>query len=157
MHNRSGPGVFPRSARILRWVKTRTLLLLALACGIAIMIAGAAFLIQLSNTDEPEPASALGDEVRVAGMTVTVNGSDESDGTLTVDVELWGSPEPAPAEGFRLIASGRPVPVAADDCPAIDSAVATCTLTFDVTSADSPSRVLFYDRGDDGARWVLDD
>ena len=51
-------------------MKTRTLLLLALACGVAIMLAGAVFLVQLSGQDDVEPPVALGDAVTAGDMTV---------------------------------------------------------------------------------------
>jgi hypothetical protein len=133
-------------------MKTRTLLLLALACGVMIMVAGAVFLFQLAGQDEVAPATAVGESVEVGDMTVTVVGEVEVDGVLTVDDDDG-------VESFRLIASGRaltPLPATEDtDCDATTVAARSCTVRFDVSDADGSSRVLFYDRGDDGARWVL--
>jgi hypothetical protein len=93
----------------------------------------------------------------VGDMAVTVTGFDETAGTLTVSITIGGTADSDPADEFRLIASGRPVPVASSTCPAIDSAdVSSCAVAFDVAAADGTSRVLFYERGDDRARWVLD-
>lgn len=140
-------------------MKTRTLLLLALACGVAIMLAGAVFLVQLSGQDEVEPPVALGDAVTAGDMTVVVDGADESGGFLDVTVRIGGVADDDGAGGFRLIASGRAVePVAAgfdDGCGPTTVTEQTCVVRFDVSGADGTSRVLFYERGEDGVRWVL--
>ena len=54
-----------------------------------------------------------------------------------------------PATGFRLIASGRGLAPTRVECSDV------CTISFDTSSADGASRVLFYERGDQQARWVL--
>ena len=138
-------------------MKTRTLLLLALACGVAIMLAGAVLLFQLSTQDDIEPAVAIGTEATAGDMVVVVDGASESGGTLTVDVRIGGVDDDDGAGGFRLIASGRAVEPAEGDgtCGATTIDVAACTLRFDVSTADGESRVLFYERGDVSVRWVL--
>ncbi len=141
-------------------MKTRTLLLLALGCGVAIMFAGAVFLFQLSTSDELEPATPIGEAARVGDMTVTVLGASEqqSDSVmlLSVDVEIGGVEDRDGDEGFRLIASGRGSRDHSGTCGATSVESARCTLVFDVSLADGRSRVLFYERGDQQLRWVLD-
>ena len=141
-------------------MKTRTLLLLALACGVAIMLAGAVLLVQLVGQDEIEPAVAIGDEVVVGDMRVTVQHVTESTGALDVTLRVGGVDDDDPLREFRLIASGRavePDPAGADEgaCGSFTVADQTCRLRFDVSGADGTSRVLFYERGDERARWVL--
>ena len=140
-------------------MKTRTLLLLALACGVAIMLAGAVFLVQLSGQEDVEPPVALGDAVTAGDMTVVVDGADESAGFLDVRVRIGGVADDDGAGGFRLIASGRavePVSDGGDDaCGPTTVAEQACVVRFDVSGADGTSRVLFYERGEDGVRWVL--
>jgi hypothetical protein len=140
-------------------MKTRTLLLLALGCGLMIMVAGAVFLFQLAGQDDVAPPTAIGESVEVGDMTVTVLGEVEVDGLLTVEVNIGGVDDADGVDAFRLIASGRavaPLPGTEDgDCVATTVEPRSCTVSFDVTDADGSSRVLFYDRGDDGARWVL--
>jgi len=140
-------------------MKTRTLLLLALGCGVMIMVAGAILLFQLAGQDDVAPAAELGESVDVGDMSVSVLGADEHGGVLAVEVAIGGVDDPDGADGFRLIASGRAVePREADgpdECVATSVATRTCVVRFDVSDADGSSRVLFYDRGDDGARWVL--
>jgi hypothetical protein len=140
-------------------MKTRTLLLLALGCGLAIMLAGAVFFFQLANQDDIAPPVPVGRAVAVGDMTVTVERAVEADGALDVTVLIGGVADPEGADGFRLIASGRPVAPenasAAGRCSATEVTEQTCLLRFDVSGADGSSRVLFYDRGDAGVRWVL--
>ena len=54
-------------------MKTRTLLLLALACGVAIMAAGAVFLVQLSRQADAAPPVPLGEATEVGDMRVVVD------------------------------------------------------------------------------------
>ena len=140
-------------------MKTRTLLLLALACGVAIMAAGAAFLVQLSGQDEAEQPVPLGVPVTVGDMRVVVDAAAEREGVLDVTLTIGGVDDADGGDGFRLIASGRAAPV---DSTAPDTRCAAttvddqrCVIRFDVSTADGDSRVLFYERGDDRARWVL--
>ena len=137
-------------------MKTRTLMLLALGCGVAIMLAGAVFLFQLTNQAEVEAPVPIGEAAAVGDMTVAVTEFDESVGRLSVTLAIGGTADDDPTDEFRLIASARPVTIATSSCPPSTVAVATCTIEFDVSAADGVSRVLFYERGDQQARWVLD-
>jgi hypothetical protein len=137
-------------------MKTRTLLLLALGCGVAIMLAGAVFLFQLSNQDDVSPPVPVGDQTLVGDMSVTVVDFEETAGTLRVSITIGGTDDLDPADEFRLIASGRPVTLDSSTCPPVDGTGSSCVIRFDVADADGTSRVLFYERGDEQARWVLD-
>ena len=137
-------------------MKTRTLLLLALGCGLAILLAGGALLVRLAGQDDPEPPVALGAEAVIGDLHVTVLSAAEETGSqvLTVELELEGVDDPDGAAGFELIASGRPIPPSdASTCGTTTLEPIQCTLVFDVSTADSESRVLRYRRGDDQARW----
>ena len=140
-------------------MKTRTLLLLALACGLAIMLAGAVLLFQLAGQDDVAEAVPIGEPVEVGDLTIEVQAADESGGVLTVGIRHAGVDDPDGAEGFRLIASGRPIAPtetdAPDACGATSVAETVCVVRFDVSVADGSSRVLFYERGEEQARWVL--
>jgi hypothetical protein len=137
-------------------MKTRTLLLLALGCGLAILLAGGALLVRLAGQDDPEPPIALGVESTIGDLHVTVMSAAEDSETqqLSVQLELGGVDDPDGAAGFELIASGRPIPPSdASTCGSTTVAPSPCSLVFDVSSADGESRVLRYRRGDDQARW----
>jgi hypothetical protein len=141
-------------------MKTRTLLLLALACGLAIMAAGAVFLVQLSRQADAAPPVPLGVATVVGDMRVVVADAVEHDGVVDVTVTIGGVADADGASGFRLIASGRArspeVTSVADRCGATTIAQQRCTIRFDVSGSGGGSRVLVYERGDDRARWVLD-
>jgi hypothetical protein len=137
-------------------MKTRTLMLLALACGVAIMLAGAVFLFQLTRQSDVAEPVAVGASAQIGDMSVTITDFDEDGGTLRVFVTIGGTEDLDPADEFRLIASARPVSLRSSTCPAVDDADASCVVEFDVAEADGESRVLFYERGEEQARWVLD-
>ncbi len=139
-------------------MRTRTLLLLALGCGLAIMLAGAVFLFQLSNQEDVAEPSPLGEPVRVGDMTVVVEGSAVEGAELHVTVAIGGVDDLDGAAGFRLLTSDGPAPLlpaAEGDCAATTVAEEVCRLRFDGSGLAGTSRTLFYDRGEDGARWVL--
>ena len=136
-------------------VKTRNLMLLALACGLAIMLAGAVFFVQLATQDDVEPPVPVGEATRVGDMAVTVTDVDEAGGELRVTIAIGGTVDDDPADEFRLIAAARPIPLATSTCMASAVELQTCSITFDVSGLDGISRVLFYERGEEQARWVL--
>lgn len=137
-------------------MKTRNLLLLALACGLAIMLAGAVFFFQLATQDEAEPPVPIGETTEVGDMSVTVTDVAEAAGTLRVGITIGGTEDGDPADEFRLIAAARPVQLASSTCAAsTTTGLQSCTIAFDVIDVDGSSRVLFYERGEEQARWVL--
>lgn len=140
-------------------MKTRTLLLLALGCGLAIMLAGAVLLFQLTRQDDVAEPTLIGDSAEIGDMSVTVLGATETNGALDVSIRIGGVDDADGASGFRLIASGRPLQQDSSArgglCGPTTLDAVECLVRFDVTTADGSSRVLFYDRGDETARWVL--
>lgn len=139
-------------------MKTRTLMLLALGCGLAIMLAGAVFLFQLAGQDDLVEAIPIGESTRVGDMSVTVESADESNRMLDVTVTIGGVDDSDGGSGFRLIASGRPIIAdrrGTGACLTTSTVPQICHLRFDVSTADGTSRVLFFQRGDEQARWVL--
>ncbi len=139
-------------------MKTRTLLLLALACLVAIMCAGAVFFFQLSTQDPVAPPSAFRERVEVGDVSFVVESVSEQDGVLEVTIRIGGVDDTEATRGLGLIASGDavvPEPPGEGGCTAITVAVQTCIVRFDVSGAAGDSRILIYERGDDRARWVL--
>lgn len=139
-------------------MKTRTLLLMALVCGVGILLAGGLMLMQLTGGNDLVAASPISQVVPVGDMRVTVAHVSEANGVLVVEVQIGGVDDADGAAGFRLIAAGRQalrVP-GAPGCESATVADQVCELRFDVASADGTSRMLFYERGDDRARWILD-
>lgn len=141
-------------------MKTRTLLLLAVCCGLAILVAGGVQLLRV--TDEPAVTNPLGAAATIADLDVTVEGASESGGIVYVDVTVGGVDDAdAIHDGFRLVVPGRalePVDVdgRGDVCGPVTDDTQTCVVAFDVTGIDSSARVLLVRRGDEQARWELD-
>jgi hypothetical protein len=143
-------------------VRTRTLLLLAVACGLVILVAGVVQLLRISGQDEVGEFSQIGVAVRVGDLEVVVDSYDESNGMAEVRVRLGGVDDPDGAADFRLVVPGSPQPrVPAGSgpraCGAVTVVTAACALTFDIGDAPGGVRVLRVERGDDSARWELTD
>lgn len=139
-------------------MRTRTLLLLAVVCGLAILVAGVVQLLRVANQDDPPRAARVGERVLVGDMEVTVEGVGERAGRLLVDVELGGVDDPDGGESFTLVVpSGAltPDPNAGNHCGATTVAVQPCTLSFRLADVSTSSRVLVYQRGDERVRWDL--
>jgi hypothetical protein len=136
-------------------VRTRTLLLLAVACGLVILVAGVIQLLRIAGQDEPAPAVPVGEPVRIGDLTVTVDGYAERDDRGVVELSLGGVEDPEGTEDFRLVVPGASLSPDDDDCGGTTVATRTCSLTFDLSRTEGSSRVLIYRRGDEQARWVL--
>lgn len=137
-------------------MRTRTLLLLAVACGLAILLAGAVLLLQLSGQEEPAAALAVGDTGRAGDAVVTVERADDDGATTTVTVTLAGVDDPDGVDGFALIAGGRALtPTGAGTCDGFTVAERTCTLAFDTGAVEGGVRVLVLRRADEQVRWSL--
>jgi hypothetical protein len=140
-------------------VRTRTLLLLAIGCGLVILVAGVVQLLRIAGQDDPPAAAALGQPVRVGDMTVTVADVREDGTSATVTIEIGGVDDPDGSDEFRLVVPGEslaPDPDSGEQaCGATTVASQRCTLTFELGDAGGSSRVLLYRRGDERARWEL--
>jgi hypothetical protein len=140
-------------------MKTRTLLLLSVAVGLAILLAGGALLLQLSNEQAVVEPAAIGTAVSVGDVDVTVVQVTEADGLLAVDVEIGGVDDVDGIDSFRLVTSDRPLePVTAPAdgrCTEITVSEQQCRIEFDVSAAEGSSRVMVLRRGDDQRNWAL--
>jgi hypothetical protein len=140
-------------------MKTRTLLLLSVAMALAILLAGGVFLFQLSNEGTAVQPSVLGEAATVGDVTVTVFGIDRTEPLLGVDVELGGVDDADGLDSFRLVTGDRQIaPVMAPSsgrCAGITVAPQRCRLEFDVSAAETSSRVLVMRRGEDHRNWIL--
>ena len=92
-------------------MRTRTLLLLAVACGLVILVAGVVQLLRIAGQDEAGEFSALGAAVRVGDLEVVVDTYDESGGTAEVAVRLGGVDDDDGAADFRLVVPGADQPL----------------------------------------------
>jgi hypothetical protein len=138
-------------------MKTRTLLLMALACGVAILVAG---VIQLVRVDRqrPDPALAMGESATVGDLDVTVLSSLETATTIEVQVLLSGVSDDAVEDSFALVVPGdvlAPTGGGDEACGAVDIDAVECTLTFDLAGLEGSARTLVVRRGEAQRRWVV--
>jgi hypothetical protein len=149
-------------------VRTRTLLPLAVACGVAILAAGVAQFVRLTGQDEPARPAAIGVPVEMGDLTVVVGDVLEDAGAVAVEVELSGVADPDAAAGFRLVVPGAalapsaevssataPAPGFAPACTGSTVAAQRCTLWFELPADPGTARVLVLRRGDEQVRWEL--
>ncbi len=112
-------------------MSTRKLILTALLCGLAILIAGGVKLIQVANDEAEVEVLAFGDEATLGDMTVSVIDIDRRPDATLVTVTMAGVDlASGAADGWRLLADGRVQE------PATSSDVNGCT----TVAVGSPTR-----------------
>ena len=140
-------------------MRTRTLLLLAVACGTAILVAGVAQFVRLAGQDEPARPVAMGTAVTVGDLEVVVDDVTDDGRQVRVDVELGGVDDAGAAGDFRLVVPGQSIaprpPAGTAACGPATVAPQRCTLTFVLPEEPGTTRVLVLHRGDDQVRWDL--
>lgn len=139
-------------------MKTRTLLLLSVGVGLAILLAGGVLLLQLSNESAAVAPAAVGERVRVGDVEVTVTGSEASGSSFSVDVEIGGIDDDDISSFSLATGDGRLEPQTAPTdgrCTELTVAEQRCRLDFDVSASDGSNRVLVLRRGDQQRNWVL--
>jgi hypothetical protein len=137
-------------------MRTRTLLLLAVGCGLAILLAGGVFFLQIARTDKPTTSLPIGATAQAGDLEVTVVGATESGGRMSVDVELAGVDADV-RDDFTLLAGTALKPVGGEpgECARATVAPQQCTLVFDTSDVVADVRVLLLRRGEDQHRWTL--
>lgn len=142
-------------------MRTRTLLLLAVACGAAILAAGAALFLRLAGQDEPVDAAQVGEEVTVGDLRAVVESFDDGAERVEVLVTLGGVADPDAIDGFALVTPAgavAPDASAASDpppCQGVTVADQRCTLVFVLPADPGTTRVLVLRRGEEQRRWDL--
>lgn len=141
-------------------MRTRTLLLLAVTCGLAILLAGGVQLFRLANQDPPKPPLAIGETGTAGDVKVTVDDVATTDTELVVTITFEGVDDSNGIEGFSLVAPNKRIAplVVADDPAACSGFVvgpATCTLTFSTAGLTGTDRQLLLDRAEERVRWKL--
>ena len=116
-------------------MRTRTLLLLAVTCGLAILVAGGIQLLRIANQDQ-NTALGAGDK-----------------GTAGVD-------DPNGLTGFTLVGVPKPVAAvqvagAANACKGFTVQAVTCTITFPTDGFTTKDRQLLFIRAEEHVRWRL--
>lgn len=140
-------------------MKTRTLLLLAVASGLIILVAGSIKLFLIAD-DEPSPHLAIGASGTAGDMSVTVTSVDQVDGQTFVGVRLVGADDADGASSWVLGVVGeqlRPLAPPSSIGPACSATTAVvavdCVLAF---RTDKSPGVLRYERAGQTLRWDIE-
>ena len=158
----SGAVPYPRHA-----VSTRKLIVVALLCGLAILVAGGIQLFRIADTDDRTvEVLAEGEPATVGSVTVVVEASerDPSRTTVTVAFRLAvpeREPTTVPLSGFTLLVGGdleRPVDPgdATSACPAsipVGAETTRCEVDF---PGGSGTATIGFSLDGDQALWRLD-
>lgn len=88
-------------------MSTRKLILTALICGMAIMLAGGLKLFQVVTEDKVAEVLTLGTDAKVADMTVTVTSVDKETWGTVVHVRMSGVEGADGYEGWKILADGE--------------------------------------------------
>ncbi len=139
-------------------MKTRTLLLLAVASGLIILIAGSIKLFLIADEKAP-PHLAVGETGTIGDMSVTVQGVDRGDGQTFVSIRLVGADDPDGAlswvfgTGSEQLRPLAPPSSVGTGCGATDETEPVdCVLAFLI---DDGVGVLRYERAGETIRWDI--
>ena len=148
-------------------MSTRKLILTALVCGLAILIAGGVKLIQVANDEVAVEVLAFGDEATLGDMTVSVLDVERRPDATLVTVTMTGVDlTSGAADGWRLLADGRVQEPASengrvqesasvsdtDGCTAVRAGAPTrCTVRFDAVES---AATVAYVRAGEQRQWA---
>ena len=148
-------------------MSTRKLILTALVCGLAILIAGGVKLIQVASDEVAVEVLAFGDEATLGDMTVSVLDVEQRPDATLVTVTMTGVDlTSGAADGWRLLADGRvqepaiengrvqePARVSdTDGCTAVRAGAPTrCTVRFDAVES---AATVAYVRAGEQRQWA---
>ncbi|MEY2583346.1 MAG: hypothetical protein QOE09_3195 [Ilumatobacteraceae bacterium] len=136
-------------------MRTRTLLLLAIGCGLVILLAGGIQLLRVGGQQQSAKLLKAGEPANAGDVTVELVSSSLRDGNLVAVVRIGGVDDSRGLDGFTLVGPGKVLSVASADCTGIAIAPVDCALTFTTTGMKGTSRQLIFHRADAQLRWVL--
>jgi hypothetical protein len=136
-------------------MRTRTLLLLAIACGLVILLAGGIQLLRVGGQEQTAKLLATGEPGKAGDVTVVLVSSSVEVDNLVAVVRVGGTNDPDGLDGFTLVGPGKVLPVTTSECNGISVDPIDCTLTFTTAGMQGTSRQLIFHRADQQLRWVL--
>ena len=108
-------------------MSTRKLILTALLCGLAILVAGGVKLLQVAQETDKVTILPLGEDATLGDMTVSVLSVTGESGRTVVTVRMAGVEGADALEGWRMLAEGKVSGVS--DGPWSALAMPACGLT----------------------------
>jgi hypothetical protein len=136
-------------------MRTRTLLLLAIGCGLVILLAGGIQLLRLGGQQQTATLLSIGEPGKAGDVTVELLSSSAQASTLVAMVRIGGVDDLHGLDGFTLVGPGKVLAVASSTCAGIAVDAADCALTFATSAMPGTSRQLIFRRADEQLRWVL--
>ncbi len=136
-------------------MRTRTLLLLAIGCGLAILVAGVIQLLRVGDQQQTAKLLAVGEPGKAGDVTVELVSSSVQTSELVAVVRVGGIDDPDGLDGFNLVGPGKVLAVTSSTCEGIAVGVVDCALTFATSGMEGTSRQLIFRRADEQLRWVL--
>lgn len=140
-------------------------MILAVTCGLAILIAGGLQLLRLANQDNPDPPLSIGDSAQLGDAVVLVQSYTVTDDAILVTVTLSGVDDPDGVNGFTLIAPDEAVSADALSaalgqpdlplCAGFRVEPVECLLRFPATDLKGADRMLLFQRAAEQVRWRL--
>ena len=149
-------------------MSTRKLILTALVCGLAILLAGGIKLVQVANDEKRVEVLALGAQATLGDMTVSVLSIDRTPDATLVTVSMVGVElAEGASSGWRMLADGRvsePLvgssatekqsPATERDCKAVAVDTETrCVVRF---AAAESAPTIAYLRAGEQRQWAAD-
>lgn len=136
-------------------MSTRKLILTALICGLAIMLAGGLKLFQVASDTTEVVIHPLGVEQTLSDMTVTVKNIEQLESATAVTVTMLGVEGGDALEGWRLLANGEVLsPNVSQSEPCAATSVATvveCVVEFPMSEG---SVTVAYVRAGAQSQWA---
>ena len=121
-------------------MRTRTLLLLAIACGLVILLAGGIQLLRVTGQQQTAKLLAVGEPGKAGDVSVELVSSSVEASTLVAVVRIGGTADPDGLDGFTLVGPGKVLPVTSSTCDGISVAAIDCSLTFATSALRGTSR-----------------
>ena len=135
-------------------MSTRKLILTALICGLAIMVAGGTKLFQMATDKSEAVVYELETPQTLADMTVSVTKVQQAVDATLVTVTMVGVEGADAVEGWRLLAGGEVISplLSKSDCqPTTADVVETCVVGF---PASTGSVTVAYLRAGQQSQWA---
>ena len=136
-------------------MRTKTLLLLAVGCGLVILLAGGIQLLRVGNQEQSSTLLGTGQPGKAGDVTVELVSTTIGQSDVKAIVRVGGVDDPEGLDGFTLVGPGKVVAVTNSSCDGIAVAPADCELTFATSDVPGTSRQLIFHRADQQLRWVL--
>jgi hypothetical protein len=129
--------------------------LLAIACGLVILLAGGIQLLRVTGQEQSATLLKVGEPGKAGDVTVALVSSSVNGSEVVANVRLGGIDDPDGLDGFTLVGPGKVVAVTSSTCAGITVDDRVWALTFATADMQGTSRQLIFHRADDQLRWVL--